>query len=174
MVKEDAKKQSEDSQTKRRILEDDWNNKGPKYTCCNNDDISMEKDDAPNQNTFNGSNSSRRVEIDLTEEAIDDKGFFVAIFTEKGIRDQILSSKNWYFDNFPLYIQSWTPNFNPLKLAVYETLVWIKLYNLPIEYWGDSSLEKIGRMLGTLLEIDEEIIENDSYIYVGMKIVAVK
>ncbi|GLJ36205.1 hypothetical protein SUGI_0726750 [Cryptomeria japonica] len=165
--------------------EDEWNNQGPKHTCCNNDDISKEKDDAPNQNTTKGSNTPRRVEIDLTEEAIDDKGiwedlaviariigpkksrriinpwiknnwdsqtvvkfllkgFFVAIFTEKGIRDQILSSKSWYFENFSLYIQPWTPNFNPLKLTVYETPVWIKLYNLPIEYWGDSSLEKIG------------------------------
>ncbi|GLJ49384.1 hypothetical protein SUGI_1044890 [Cryptomeria japonica] len=102
------------------------------------------------------------------------KGFFVAIFTEKGIRDQILSSKNWYFDNLPLYIQSWTPNFNPLKLVVYETPVWIELYNLPIKYWGDSSLEKIGRTLGTLLDIDEEIIENDSYIYARIKIAAIE
>ncbi|GLJ40042.1 hypothetical protein SUGI_0819650 [Cryptomeria japonica] len=215
MVEGDKKKQSTDSQTKRRILEDEWNNQGPKHTCCNNDDISMEKDDAPNQNTMKGSYMSRWVEIDLTEEAIDDKGiwedlaviaiiiwpkkprriinpwikdnwgsqdvvkfllkgFFVAIFIEKGIRDQILSSKNCYFDNLPLYIQPWTPNFNLLKLVVYETLVWIRLYNLPIEYWGDSSLEKIGRTLGTLLEIDEEIIENDSYIYARMKIAAVE
>ncbi|GLJ22583.1 hypothetical protein SUGI_0425070 [Cryptomeria japonica] len=102
------------------------------------------------------------------------KGFFVAIFTEKGARDQTLNSKNWFFDNLPLYIRPWTPNFNPLNLEIYETPVWIRLFNLPIEYWGDPCLEKIGRTLGTLLEIDEDIIENYSYIYARLKIIAVK
>ncbi|GLJ16522.1 hypothetical protein SUGI_0282250 [Cryptomeria japonica] len=62
----------------------------------------------------------------------------------------------------------------PTRLAVYETLVWIRLFNLPIEYWGDQCLEKIGRTLGTLLEIDEGIVESDSYIYARMKIAAVE
>ncbi|GLJ47619.1 hypothetical protein SUGI_1005820 [Cryptomeria japonica] len=102
------------------------------------------------------------------------KGFFVAIFAEKEIRNQILNSKNWFLDNLPLYIQPWTPNFNPTRLAVYETLVWIRLFNLQIEYWGDQCLEKIGRTLGTLLEIDEGIVESDLYIYARMKIEVVE
>ncbi|GLJ45302.1 hypothetical protein SUGI_0953500 [Cryptomeria japonica] len=57
---------------------------------------------------------------------------------------------------------------------MYDKLVWIRLYNLPIEYWGDISLEKIGHSLGTLLEIDEGIVEKDLYIYTRLKIVAVK
>ncbi|GLJ49828.1 hypothetical protein SUGI_1058610 [Cryptomeria japonica] len=93
------------------------------------------------------------------------KGFFVVVFAEKGARDQTLNSINWYFDSLPLYIQPCTPNFNPLNLAIYENLVWIRLFNLPIKYWGDLCLEKIGRTLGTLLEIDENIIETDSYVY---------
>ncbi|GLJ45444.1 hypothetical protein SUGI_0956930 [Cryptomeria japonica] len=102
------------------------------------------------------------------------KGFFVAIFIEKGTRDQILSSKNWFFDNLPLNIQPWTPNFNPSRLAVYENPIWIRMFNLPIEYWGDQCLEKIVCTLGTLQENDEEIIESDSYIYARMKIVVVE
>lgn len=102
------------------------------------------------------------------------KGFFVAIFTEESERNHILEKKNWYLGNHPLYIQPWTPNFNPTPLAVYEVSAWIRLFNLPIEYWSDSSLEKIGRTLGTLLEIDEEIIENDLYTYTRLKIAAVK
>ncbi|GLJ11098.1 hypothetical protein SUGI_0142910 [Cryptomeria japonica] len=102
------------------------------------------------------------------------KGFFVIIFADKEERDKALNAKNWYFEKFPLYIQPWTPNFNPLNLAIYESPVWIRLFNLPIEYWGDPCLEKIGRSLGTLLELDEGIIENDSYVYARMRIAAVK
>ncbi|GLJ34868.1 hypothetical protein SUGI_0702020 [Cryptomeria japonica] len=192
-VKGDEKKQLADRQTKRQILEDEWNNQGPKHTCCNNDEISEEKDDDPNQNTMEGSNSVRRVEIDLTEEVIDDKGIWedltviariIGLKKSRLICGNLQKERNkgsnskfefyFIFDNLPLYIQSWTPDFNPLKFTVYETLVWIKLYNLPIEYWGDSCLEKIGQTLGTILEIDEEIIENDSYIYARMKIAAAK
>ncbi|GLJ23816.1 hypothetical protein SUGI_0451970 [Cryptomeria japonica] len=204
-----------DRQTKWRILEVDWNNQGPIHSLCNNNEIAEGKDNTPNQSPTEESNTPRLVEINLTEETVDDKciwedlaviariigpkkskqsinpwikenwgdqvavkflpkGFFVAIFTEKGTRDQILSSKNWFFEKLPLYIQPWAPNFNPTKLAVYETPVWIRLFNLPIKYWGDQCLEKIGRTLGTLLEIDEEIIESDSYIYARMKIAAVE
>lgn len=48
------------------------------------------------------------------------------------------------------------------------------MYNLPKEYWGEKCLEKIGRSLGTLLEIDEEIIKKDSYVYARLKLAAVK
>ncbi|GLJ41342.1 hypothetical protein SUGI_0855570 [Cryptomeria japonica] len=102
------------------------------------------------------------------------KGFFVAIFSKKPERDHILEKENWYSDNHPLYIQPWTPNFDPTALAVYEEPVWVRLFNLPIEYWSESSLEKIGQTLGTLLEIDEDIIESDLYTYVRLKIAAVK
>ncbi|GLJ31259.1 hypothetical protein SUGI_0626930 [Cryptomeria japonica] len=70
------------------------------------------------------------------------KGFFVAIFAKKEERDQALNLKNWFFDSHLLYTQPWTPNFDPLKLAIYDNPVWIRLFNLLIEYWGDPSLEK--------------------------------
>ncbi|GLJ24979.1 hypothetical protein SUGI_0478250 [Cryptomeria japonica] len=197
IVKGGERKEQADKQSKGRIEKDERINQGSNG---NSNQSPEEKGDAPNQNITEESNSSRQVEIDLTEEAFDDngiledlaiiariigpkkprqiinpwikdnwgnqivvkfllKGFFVVIFTEKGKRDQILCSKNWFFDNLPLYIQPWTPNFNLLKLAIYETLVWIRLFNLPIEYWGDSCLEKIGRTLGTLLEIDDVVVQ---------------
>ncbi|GLJ45392.1 hypothetical protein SUGI_0955650 [Cryptomeria japonica] len=64
------------------------------------------------------------------------KGFFVAIFIEKEARDQALYLKNWFFDSLPLYIQPWTPNLYLLKLTIYDNPLWIRLFNLPIEYWG--------------------------------------
>ncbi|GLJ31069.1 hypothetical protein SUGI_0621750 [Cryptomeria japonica] len=86
------------------------------------------------------------------------KGFFVAVFAEVEERAHILQSQNWFMNKHPLYIQSWAPNFGPTPLAIYEKPVWIRLYNLPTEYWSDSSLEDIGRTMGTLLEIDKGIL----------------
>ncbi|GLJ42574.1 hypothetical protein SUGI_0882530 [Cryptomeria japonica] len=102
------------------------------------------------------------------------KGFFVAVFPEEEERDHIINLKNWYLNNHPIYMQPWIPNFDPTTQAIYKKPIWIHLYNLPIEYWSEESLEKIGRSLGTLSEIDNGIIEDNLYTYAHMKIAVVK
>ncbi|GLJ37215.1 hypothetical protein SUGI_0754730 [Cryptomeria japonica] len=102
------------------------------------------------------------------------RGFFVVVFVEGSARNRVMHQENWFVEGNPLYIQPWQSNFDPLPLAIYDSPMWIRLYNLPIEYWGDSSLKNIGRTLGTLLEIDERIIEDDLYPYAKLRIGAVK
>ncbi|GLJ21567.1 hypothetical protein SUGI_0400030 [Cryptomeria japonica] len=102
------------------------------------------------------------------------KGFFIVIFTEEDEKDKIMQHGNWFLDNHPIYMQPWFPNFDLVTLAYYEKPIWIRLYNLMIEYWGESNLDKIGRTLGTLLEIDENVVEKDSYLYARIKFIAVK
>ncbi|GLJ26800.1 hypothetical protein SUGI_0522810 [Cryptomeria japonica] len=102
------------------------------------------------------------------------KGFFVVVFPKEEERDHIISLQNWFLDEHPLYIQSWAPKFDPTSLAMYDKPVWIRLYNLLIEYWSEVCLQTIGRSLGTLLEIDEEIVEGDLYTYARLKLAAVK
>ncbi|GLJ25222.1 hypothetical protein SUGI_0482550 [Cryptomeria japonica] len=102
------------------------------------------------------------------------KGFFVAVFPNEDDRDHIINLQNWFRDEHPLYIQSWTPNFDPTSIAVYDKPVWIRLYNLLIEYWSKACLEMIERSLGMLLEIEEEIVEGDLYTYTRLKLAAIK
>ncbi|GLJ44160.1 hypothetical protein SUGI_0921350 [Cryptomeria japonica] len=71
-------------------------------------------------------------------------------------------------------MQQWFPNFNPVPLDPYDRTIWITIYNLLIEYWVEGSLEKIGRTLGALLEIDEDLVEKDSYLYAGLCTATVK
>ncbi|GLJ45678.1 hypothetical protein SUGI_0961400 [Cryptomeria japonica] len=73
----------------------------------------------------------------------------------------------------PLFLQPWNPNFDPTKLRPYEEPLCIRLYNLPIEYWGDECLENIGRTLGTLIDIDWDILESDLGKYVRLKIITI-
>ncbi|GLJ18237.1 hypothetical protein SUGI_0322560 [Cryptomeria japonica] len=101
------------------------------------------------------------------------KGFFVVLFEKRSERDRILNQENWFADKHAVYLQPWTPNFDPIPLAVYSCPIWICLYNLPIEYWGEVFLEKIGKMLGTVLEIDVDD-EEDLCKYVRLRIAAVR
>ncbi|GLJ54314.1 hypothetical protein SUGI_1165400 [Cryptomeria japonica] len=102
------------------------------------------------------------------------KGSLIADFAEAKEKDITLSKQNWFLETHPLYLQLWCPNFDPTSLAIYDGPVWVRLYNLPIEYWSEPSLEKIGRSLGTLLDIDEDIIGADLYTCARLKIAASK
>ncbi|GLJ08700.1 hypothetical protein SUGI_0093910 [Cryptomeria japonica] len=101
------------------------------------------------------------------------KDFFVVLFEDGEDRDQIINQENWFANNHAIYLQLWSLNFDPLPLVVYSALVWIQLYNLPIEYWTEIILEKIGRTLGTLLEVDFDD-EDDLCKFARLRIAAVK
>ncbi|GLJ14454.1 hypothetical protein SUGI_0233700 [Cryptomeria japonica] len=101
------------------------------------------------------------------------KGFFVVLFENQSKRDRILNRENWFADKHAVYLQPWTPNFDPIPLVVYSCPKWVSLYNLPIEYWGEVFLEKIGRMLGTVLEIDIDD-EDNLCKYARLRIAAVR
>ncbi|GLJ39437.1 hypothetical protein SUGI_0805470 [Cryptomeria japonica] len=101
------------------------------------------------------------------------KGFFMVLFENQSKRDCILNQENWFVEEYAVYIQPWTSNFNPIPLLVYPRLIWVYLYNLPIEYWSEAYLEKIGRSLRTVLEIDFDE-ENDLCKSVRIRLVVVK
>lgn len=73
-------------------------------------------------------------------------------------------------NDHPLYMQPWYPNFDPLNLNPHDRPTWIRMYNIPTEYWSEEFLKKIGRSLGTLIEIDIELVDNNSYIYARIHI----
>ncbi|GLJ13441.1 hypothetical protein SUGI_0212320 [Cryptomeria japonica] len=102
------------------------------------------------------------------------KGFYGGLFSCEEDRNHTITLKNWFRKEHPLYIQPWVPNFDPTEMATYDKPMWIRLYNLPIEYWSEGFLEMIGRSLGTLLAIDEEIVEGDLYTYARLKVATIR
>ncbi|GLJ23103.1 hypothetical protein SUGI_0436130 [Cryptomeria japonica] len=102
------------------------------------------------------------------------KGFFVVIFASEGDREAILQGGLWEMQNSPLYMQKSVANFDPLVYDPYDSAIWIRLYNLPSEYWVEDCLEKIERSLGTIIDIDGDRINGESYLYARIKIAAVR
>ncbi|GLJ35745.1 hypothetical protein SUGI_0717890 [Cryptomeria japonica] len=56
--------------------------------------------------------------------------------------------KEWIFNSGPymmggkgFYLKDWTPNFNPKEEAIMKTPMWIRLYNLPHEYYNIETLQ---------------------------------
>ncbi|GLJ54101.1 hypothetical protein SUGI_1158490 [Cryptomeria japonica] len=53
-------------------------------------------------------------------------------------------------------LKPWHLTFNPESESFDRTPLWIKLPNLPMQYWFDSCFEVVGNSLGMFLMADED------------------
>ena len=71
------------------------------------------------------------------------KGYFTIILHSEEDRQCIWSMGSLHLNPGILRLQSWTPNFNPHKQKLTNTQVWVKIYDLPWEYWHRQILADI-------------------------------
>lgn len=48
----------------------------------------------------------------------------------------------------------WEPNFKPSSANVSTVALWVRLPELPIEYYDKEALTDIGRAIGSVLRVD--------------------
>lgn len=61
----------------------------------------------------------------------------------------------WMVLEHYLIVKEWRPNFNPSADKTENMLVWIRFPDLPIEYYGEEYLMKIGEKVGTPIKVDD-------------------
>ncbi|GLJ11363.1 hypothetical protein SUGI_0153990 [Cryptomeria japonica] len=66
------------------------------------------------------------------------------LFSDGVDKQRVVNGGLWKMKGAPLYIQQWYENFDPSKLHPLSHPFWIRLYNLPQEYWAEDCLVKIG------------------------------
>jgi hypothetical protein len=76
------------------------------------------------------------------------QGFFIVEFDLQEDKDLIFSSGPWFWGCSGLCMKPWSPSFDPSKDSLSSTPVWVRLPNLPLHFWGLSSLCAIGNALG--------------------------
>lgn len=84
------------------------------------------------------------------------KGFFTAIFNSLEDRNRVFDGGPYFFNSAGLYLREWVARFNPDKEDLSYAPVWIRLYSLPWEYWGEESLKSIGSVIGDFVKVAEE------------------
>ena len=72
------------------------------------------------------------------------RGFFIFEFISKEDRDLIFRSGPYFMGSQGLYLNRWSPDFNPTVYVPKEVPVWVRLPNLRIHCWKIQALEKIG------------------------------
>lgn len=83
-----------------------------------------------------------------------ENGLFLFWFSDETIKDEVLEAKLWHVANKHLILRRWTPRMQLLKLSVTSVPVWIKLHNLPMEFWNATCLSHVASGVGKPLCAD--------------------
>ncbi|XP_075663106.1 uncharacterized protein LOC142632618 [Castanea sativa] len=68
--------------------------------------------------------------------------------------ENILRKGPWFIGDHFLSFRPWEPNFRLVSANVSSIAVWIRLYELPIEYYNVDALQHIGKAIGNVLRVD--------------------
>jgi hypothetical protein len=80
------------------------------------------------------------------------RGYFIFEFISQEDRDLIFRNGPYFMGTQGLYLNRWTPSFDPASEVPKDVPVWVRLPNLPIHCWNPSSLQAIGNGLGRYID----------------------
>ena len=81
-------------------------------------------------------------------------GFFLTRLSLGEDYENILRKGLWFIGDHFLSIRLWEPNFKPALASVSSIAMWIRLSELPIEYYNAEALQLIGKAIGNVLRVD--------------------
>jgi hypothetical protein len=90
-----------------------------------------------------------KVEVFLME-----NGLYLFRFADVKTRDDVMEEKIWHIINKPLILRKWTPGMQLLKISLSTVPIWIKIHNLPIEFWSSTCLSYVASGIGKPLCAD--------------------
>ena len=82
------------------------------------------------------------------------RDFFLLRFSLMEDIELVLKKGPWFIGEHFLSIPKWKANFKPFEAQVPSIAVWVRLYELPIEYYEAKVLQQVGRALGSVLRVD--------------------
>lgn len=75
-------------------------------------------------------------------------------FSCKEDHDMVLRKGPWFIGEHFLSIRPWEPNYKPSTMNVSFIAVWIRLNELPIEYYDVEVLKQLGNSISKVMRID--------------------
>ncbi|KAI9087302.1 hypothetical protein K1719_030772 [Acacia pycnantha] len=82
-------------------------------------------------------------------------GYFIVSFSNKEDKEYAFQEGPWMIEDHYLIVQRWRPNFNPWKADMQCNIAaWIRLPDVPFEFYNIESLRRIGNMVGRMIKID--------------------
>ncbi|XP_074297634.1 uncharacterized protein LOC141628380 [Silene latifolia] len=80
-------------------------------------------------------------------------GIFFVRFKTMEMKEKVLSSEHYLFDNKPMIVKPWTRDLEMTKEDVKSVPAWVQIHKLPLKFWG-KGLPKIASLLGKFIKSD--------------------
>ncbi|KAL7170673.1 hypothetical protein ACSBR2_035535 [Camellia fascicularis] len=90
----------------------------------------------------------------LKEVLANGEGFIFFIFESPSCCREILEGGPWYIGGFHLILKQWTRMMRLTKDKIQKIPVWVKFFNVPMEYWDSDGLSRIASAVGVPLFVD--------------------
>ena len=81
-------------------------------------------------------------------------GFFLTRLSLGEDYENVLRKGPWFIGDHFISIRPWEPDFKPALASVSSIAVWVRLNELPIEYYNAEVLQIIGNAIGKVLRVD--------------------
>jgi hypothetical protein len=76
------------------------------------------------------------------------RGFYAFIFEVEEDKDLIFRNDPYFFSTRGMYLNCWTPNFNPKHNVPLAISVWVHLLHLPLQCQNEDTMHSIKDSLG--------------------------
>ena len=69
----------------------------------------------------------------------------------------VINGGPWFISGHFLTVRAWEPNFKPANAVCNMAAMWIRLPELPFEYYDPRVLREIGNAIGPVLRVDSNM-----------------
>lgn len=83
------------------------------------------------------------------------KDLYMIIFPNMQDKEKVFKNGPYFYYNVGLFMRYWEECYNPDKEKFLATLVWVRLFGLPTDFWDPKILEGIGNTIGSFVKIAE-------------------
>lgn len=91
----------------------------------------------------------------LKDIMVNDEGFFFFKFDSKEGMMNVIEGGPWLINNVPLFIQRWRPGLVLCKPQINSVPVWVKVFNVPLQYWNSKGVTLIANEIGKPMAMDK-------------------
>ncbi|CAI9295448.1 unnamed protein product [Lactuca saligna] len=82
-------------------------------------------------------------------------GFFFFKFDSKEGMMSVLEGGPWLINNVPMFVQRWRPGLVLSKPQMNSVPVWVKVFNVHLEYWNSKGITLIANEIGKPIAMDK-------------------
>ncbi|KAL8547278.1 hypothetical protein ACS0TY_006848 [Phlomoides rotata] len=83
------------------------------------------------------------------------EGYYIFQFSCGDDRERIFAKRTWQIKPGFLHLQRWVQDFNPYKVSSSVAPVWIRISELPLEYWNTNIITALASAVGTVIKLNE-------------------